>query len=130
MRFDNPAAAPAPASPLYSQLARLELAGTTLLFVSGQIAVDDQGRLVGEDSMTEQSERVFEIIGAILGAHGGSLADIVNIRTFVTDMSRLREYGAVRAAALPGEPPTSTTVEVSALFFPGALLEVEVIAAV
>ena len=48
--------------------------------------------------------------------------------TFVTDMDQLPEYGKVRAARFTGTPPTITTVEVSRLWVPGALLEVEVLA--
>lgn len=65
---------------------------------------------------------------AILAAHGATLADVVNIRAYLTDMGQLPEYGKVRAARFTGTPPTVTTVEVSRLFVPGALLEVEVLA--
>ncbi len=66
----------------------------------------------------------------MLRAEGASLADTVSTRTFVTDLSRLAEYGAVRAEFFPLPPPTSVTVEVSALFRPGAVIEVEAVAAV
>lgn len=65
----------------------------------------------------------------VLRAEGASPADTVSTRTFVTDLSRLAEYGAVRAEFFPA-PPTSVTVEVSALFRPGAVIEVEAVAAV
>jgi 2-iminobutanoate/2-iminopropanoate deaminase len=52
---------------------------------------------------------------------------VVNVRTYLTDMSQLPEYGKVRAAHFQ-TPPTITTVEVSRLFVPRALLEVEVLA--
>jgi enamine deaminase RidA (YjgF/YER057c/UK114 family) len=80
------------------------------------------------DDMTAQADFIMDNITAILAAHGASLADVVNIRTFVTDMGRLPEYGKVRAARFTGTPPTITTVEVSRLWVPGALLEVEVLA--
>lgn len=127
--LDNPAAAPAPVGP-YSHVARVELDGLVLLFISGQVAVDDIGHLTGGDSMADQTRRVFENIAAILAAHGASFSDVINIRTYLADMARVREYGTVRRKYLTGEPPTSTTVEVSRLFLPGALLEVEAISAV
>jgi enamine deaminase RidA (YjgF/YER057c/UK114 family) len=74
------------------------------------------------------AEYIMDNITAILAAHSATLADVVNIRTYLTDMSRLPEYGKVRAACFTGTPPTITTVEVSRLFIPGALLEVEVLA--
>src|SRR5580693_9452958 len=80
------------------------------------------------EPVTPQADFIMDNITAILAAHGASLADVVNIRTFVTDMGQLPEYGKVRAARFTGTPPTITTVEVSRLWVPGALLEVEVLA--
>lgn len=130
MLLDNPATVPTPAG-AYSHLARVDAgAGGTLLFLSGQVAVDDENTIVAPGDLTAQSERVFEIIGAILAAHGASFDDVVNIRTFMTDISRIPEYGAVRNRYITGQPPTSTTVEVSRLFKPDAMIEVEVVAAI
>jgi enamine deaminase RidA (YjgF/YER057c/UK114 family) len=72
----------------------------------------------------------MESLASILAAHGGMLADVVNIRSFLTDMGLLAAYAEVRRGYFPGPPPSSTTVEVSRLFKDGALLEVEVVAAV
>ncbi|MFI9752198.1 RidA family protein [Streptomyces collinus] len=120
---DNPASAPQPLSPYYSQVARIEHAdGSALLFVSGQIA---EGA-----TLAEQTRGVFETLTALLKAHGAGLADVVNIRTYLTDISKLDEYGAVRRQFLTGTPPTSMTFEASRLFRPEALVEVEVVAAV
>ncbi|CAL9317847.1 RidA family protein [Streptomyces sp. SudanB52_2052] len=121
--LDNPASAPQPLSPYYSQVARLEQAdGSALLFVSGQIA---EGA-----TLAEQTEGVFETLTALLAAHGATLADVVNIRTYLTDIAKLEEYGTVRRRFLTGTPPTSMTFEASRLFRPEALVEVEVVAAV
>ena len=124
--FDNPATVPAPFGQ-YSHVARVELGDRTLLQLSGQVAIDADGKVVSKD-MTAQAEYIMDRITAILAAHGATLDDVVNVRTYVTDMSRLPEYGKVRAARFRVTPPTITTVEVSRLFVPGALLEVEVLA--
>jgi enamine deaminase RidA (YjgF/YER057c/UK114 family) len=128
--FDDPATVPAPPAGRYSHVARIELGDKTMLLLSGQVAVDGGGNLVGGNDMTAQAACVMDNITAILAAHGASLADVVNIRSYLTDMSRLPEYGTVRAARFAGDrpKPTSTTVEVSRLFIPGALLEIEVLA--
>jgi enamine deaminase RidA (YjgF/YER057c/UK114 family) len=119
----NPASAPQPLSPDYSQVARIEHAdGSALLFLSGQIA---EGA-----TLAEQTRGVFETIDALLKAHGASLADVVNIRTYLTDIGKLDEYGTVRRRFLTGTPPTSMTFEVPRLFRPEAQVEVEVVAAV
>lgn len=121
--LDSPVSAPQPANGYYSQVARVGLAGGgALLYLSGQVA-DGVG-------LAEQSRGVFETIDALLKAHGGTLADVINIRTYLTDITRLPEYGAVRARYLTGTPPTSMTFEVSRLFRPEALIEIEVVAAV
>ena len=126
--LDNPSTVPAPAG-AYSHVARLELDGGALLVISGQIATGADGELVGEGDMTAQAERVFDSLGAILAAHGATFADVINIRTYVTDMDRIREYALVRRRYLTDDPPTSTTVEVSRLVMPEALVEVEAMAA-
>ncbi|MFJ2769780.1 RidA family protein [Streptomyces sp. NPDC087300] len=120
--LDNPAGAQQPLGP-YSQVARVQLPdGGALLYLSGQIAE-------GADLAT-QSRGVFEMLTALLDAHGATLADVINIRTFLTDIDELPAYAAVRREFLTGTPPTSTTVEVPRLFRPEALIEVEVVAAV
>jgi len=127
--FDNPAGVPAPPPGRYSHLASIDLADRKLLILSGQLAIDDEGKLIGADDMTAQAEAIFDNIGTMLAAHGAAFEHIVNIRSYLTDMSRIAEYAIARRARLdPDRLPTSTTVEVSRLFVDGALLEVEVTA--
>jgi 2-iminobutanoate/2-iminopropanoate deaminase len=126
--LDNPASVPPPVGN-YSHVARVELGGGALLMVSGQLALGANGELIGEGSMARQSERVFEILGGLLAAHGASFADVINIRTHLTDMSRIDEYADARGRHLADDPPTSTTVEVSRLVVGGALVEVDLVAA-
>jgi enamine deaminase RidA (YjgF/YER057c/UK114 family) len=107
------------------------MGGGVMLMLSGQVALDDDLNVVAPGDMRGQSERIFEMIGTILRAHGASFADVVNIRTYLTDIGRLSEYGEVRMKYLPTDtPPTSTTVEVSRLFLPEAVIEVEVMAVI
>ncbi|MFC8512051.1 RidA family protein [Streptomyces sp. NPDC057257] len=121
--LNNPPTAPQPATPYYSQVARVEHPdGSALLFVSGQIAEGE--------TVADQTRGIFEGLDALLRAHGGTLADIVNIRTYLTDIDELPEYGAVRREFLTGTPPTSMTFEASRLFRPEARIEIEVVAAV
>ncbi|MEV6052084.1 RidA family protein [Streptomyces sp. NPDC052107] len=121
--LSSPDSAPQPLSPYYSQVARVEHAdGSALLFLSGQIAAGA--------TLAEQTRGVFETIDALLKAHGASLTDVINIRTYLTDISKLDEYGTVRRQFLTGTPPTSMTFEVPRLFRPEARVEVEVVAAV
>jgi enamine deaminase RidA (YjgF/YER057c/UK114 family) len=127
--FHNPPTAPAPLADRYSNLAEIDLGPVTMLVLSGQVAMDYGGAFVGDD-MTTQSEQVFRAIEGLLSAHGATFEHVVNIRTYLTDMELLGEYGAVRRKYVTGTPPTSTTVEVSRLFRPEALLEVDITAVV
>ena len=131
LSLDNPSAVAAPYGDRFAHVARLELDGGALLMLAGQVAVDDAGQVVAPGDAAAQTERIFEIVGAVLAAHGATFADVMHIRTFMTDLDDLPAYGAVRRRLFPGvPPPASTTVEVSRLFLPGLVLEVEVTAAV
>jgi len=131
--LDNPPAVAAPFGDRFAHVARLELDGGALLLLAGQVAVDDAGHVVAPGDAAAQAERIFEIIRGILAAYGATFADVVHIRTFMTNLDDLPAYGAVRRRLFPAgpaaNPPASTTVEVSRLFLPGAVLEVEVTAA-
>ncbi|MFI7637196.1 Rid family hydrolase [Nonomuraea sp. NPDC049400] len=100
-----------------------------MLYVSGQAAFDEQGNIVGEGSMTAQAEHVFQVIARILADQGATFDDVAFMRTYLTDMDMRVEYGQVRRKYITGTPPASTTVEVSKLFMPGLLLEVDLIVA-
>jgi enamine deaminase RidA (YjgF/YER057c/UK114 family) len=130
LTLDNPAGVSAPYGDRFCHVARLNLGDGALLVLSGQVGVDDDGAVVAPGDVTAQSERIFELIDGILAAHGATFSDVMHVRTFMTSLDDLAGYGKVRSRYFPGPPPASTTVEVSRLFLPGAVLEVEVTAAV
>ncbi|MFI7447272.1 NAD(P)-binding domain-containing protein [Nonomuraea sp. NPDC049714] len=120
----NPATVPA-TNGFYSHAVRVG----DMLYVSGQAAFDERGELVGEGSMTAQAEHVFGCLSRILADQGATFGDLAFLRTYLTDMDLRMEYGQVRKKYITGTPPASTTVEVSRLFMPGALLEVDAVVA-
>src|SRR5690349_11642798 len=127
-RYLNPAATP-PARG-YSQVVEVP-AGQRLIFVSGQVALDRHGRLVGDQNFAAQAEQVFANLEAALGEAGGTLADVVKLTYYLTDVANLDTLRAVRDRNLRhGPPPASTLVEVSHLFRGDLLLEIEAVAAV
>lgn len=128
--LDNPAHVPAPFGDRFAHVARLDLAGGALLMLSGQVGVDEHGVVVEPGDVRAQSERIFALIGGLLAAHGATFDDVLHVRTFLTDLGDLTGYAAVRNRYFPRTRPASTTVEVSRLFLDGAVLEVEVTAAV
>lgn len=134
LTLDNPPTVAAPFGDRFAHVARLDLDGGALLMLAGQVAVDDAGKLVAPGDAGAQAERVFDIIRDVLAAHGATFGDVLHIRTFMTNLDDLAAYGAVRHRLFPAapaaNPPASTTVEVNRLFLPGAVIEVEVTAAV
>lgn len=134
LTLDNPSTVAAPFGDRFAHVARVDLPGGALLVLSGQVAVDDAGQVVAPGDAAAQAERIFEIIDGVLAAHGATFADVLHIRTFMTDLDDLPAYGAIRRRLFPAgsatTPPASTTVEVSRLFLPGAVVEVEVTAVV
>jgi 2-iminobutanoate/2-iminopropanoate deaminase len=104
--------------------------GGRVLYVSGQLAVDGQGNLVGEGDMRAQYVQVAENLKAVLEDAGASLKNVVKMNTFITDMDAHMECIDLRQKYF-GEPwPTSTTVEVSKLAVPGTMIEIELVAMV
>ena len=101
-----------------------------LLFVSGCVALDRDGKLVGEGDVVAQARQVFENIGLCLSAAGASFADVVKVTTFLTDISDRARINPVRQEVFGETRPASTLVEISALVIPGAKIEVESVAVV
>jgi 2-iminobutanoate/2-iminopropanoate deaminase len=101
-----------------------------LLFVSGCVPVDSDGRLVGEDDVVEQARQTFANVGAVLEAAGASFADVAKVTVFLTDVDDRAKINPVRQEVFGETRPASTLVEVSRLAIPGARIEVEAIAVV
>lgn len=101
-----------------------------LLFVSGCVALDADGNLVGEGDVVAQTRQVFENIGLCLAAAGASFADVVKVTTFLTNIDDRPAVNEVRKQVFGAAKPASTLVEVSALVLPEFLIEVEAVAVV
>lgn len=100
------------------------------IYVSGQVAQDADGRLVGEGDMEAQARQVFANIGDVLVLGGATLSDIVKITTYVTDMSLYSGYSKVRRELFPGRDIASATVASPTLVSRGFLIEIEATAMV
>lgn len=95
------------------------------VYLSGQIAIDSEGNLVGAGDPVAQAEQCFHNIEQLLATMGGSLADIVILRCFLTDPSAYSGYATVKQRLFTDSPPAGTAVVVAELLVPGALFEVE-----
>jgi reactive intermediate/imine deaminase len=101
-----------------------------LLFVSGVVAVDGDGRLVGGDDVVAQARQVFENMRAILAAAGCGFADVVKVTVFLTDVDDRQLINPVRQEVFGETRPASTLVEVPRLAVEGARIEIECVASV
>src|SRR5438128_4738814 len=99
-----------------------------LLFVSGIVPVDGDGRLVGGDDVVEQARQVFRNMAAVLAAAGAGPADVAKVTVFLTDVDDRARINPVRQEFFGEARPASTLVEVSRLAVPGAKIEIEAIA--
>lgn len=105
-----------------------------LAFVSGQVAMDADGNLVGAGDLGAQTTQALRNLRGVLRALGADWTDVVRFNWYVTDVTRLEELRAALAAevgdAFAGRPrPASTLVGVAALFQPGFLMEVDAVVA-
>jgi len=101
-----------------------------MIFVAGQLARDANGNLVGKGDMRAQIQQVGENIKTGLEAAGATLADIVKTNTFVTNYEEYSKHGDMRARYFGPATPTSTTVQITRLADPDAMVEIEAIAVI
>jgi reactive intermediate/imine deaminase len=99
-----------------------------LLYVSGIVAVDGEGRLVGGDDVVAQTRQVFENMRAVLSAAGCGFEDVVKVVIFLTDVDDRPLINPVRQEVFGATRPASTLVEVPRLAVEGAKVEIECVA--
>lgn len=115
-------------NPAYSHV--VTASGTRTIYISGQVSVDEEGRIVGEGDLAAQTTKVMENLGLALKAAGATYANIVKITTFVVNYKPAMRpvIGKARSVFFEGaEPPASTLVGVAALAAPEWLIEIEAI---
>src|SRR3954468_23513 len=100
------------------------------IYISGQIAYDKDGNVVGPGDMKAQAEQVFKNLEIALTAAGAKFSDVVKMNTYITDMDKAPAVREVRARYFGDATPASTFVKVAGLVRPELLLEIEVVAVV
>src|SRR5215212_10327454 len=123
----NPPALSAPTG--YTHIVEVTGPNRTI-YISGQIAYDKDGKIVGAGDMKAQAEQVFKNLQAALAAAGATFSDVVKMNSYITDMSKVQAVRDVRAQYFKDTTPASTFVQVAGLVRPELLLEIEVIAVV
>jgi enamine deaminase RidA (YjgF/YER057c/UK114 family) len=117
--------------PGYSQV--VEVTASRIIFIAGQTALDRDGSLIGKNDFAAQAEQVFRNLSFALQASGCTASNLVKLTVFLTDMDNLTSYRDARnqffACVTPPAAPAVTLVEVSKLYGPDFMIEIEAIAA-
>lgn len=130
LTYLNPENAP-PAQGLYSHATRVS--GGTTYFIAGQLAVGDDGEVVGKNDFEAQCRRVFHNMGTVLAALGLSFKNIAKFNTFLVHSQDLATFMRLRAEIFPGlfgdtVFPPNTLLVVDRMVKEDFLFEVEAIA--
>jgi len=103
--------------------------GTTRVYVSGQVAFDENNEFVGKDDLEAETRQIFDNIGAILDEAGADPSDVAKIKVFLIDIEDMYpEVGQIRNEFFGDHTPASTVIEVPNLWPEHASVEIEVIA--
>ena len=93
--------------------------------VTGTVATDDNGKVVGENDPYQQTRYAIQKIEKVLERAGASLNDVIRTRMFVTDISKWEEYGKAHGEFFSAIKPCTTMVEVGKLISPEYMVEIE-----
>lgn len=105
---------------------------TKTLYVSGQIAVDENLNVIGEGDLARQMEVVYAGLSKVLEAAGTHPGNVIEQRTFIVgiDENTLPIYSRINMDFYGNHKPRSTTIGTDALLIPGALVEIDITALV
>lgn len=99
-----------------------------LLFVTGQVGIDAEGRVVGKDDPAAQADQALRNIQRVLEAAGGTIDSVAKLTVFLTDINDRGKVAAIRAQFFRAPYPASTIVEVSRLANADCRVAIEAIA--
>jgi enamine deaminase RidA (YjgF/YER057c/UK114 family) len=115
----------------FSQAVEIDLGNSKMVLISGQVALDKAGNLVGKDDFATQAKQIFQNIKLILENSGGSMNNLVKLNFYLRDVSQIQTLRNIRDQFINTQsPPASTLVEVSKLFREDILIEIEATAIV
>jgi 2-iminobutanoate/2-iminopropanoate deaminase len=104
----------------------LEVDADKLVVISGQVAIDPQGNVVGQD-IEEQTRYTLENCRRQLQSAGCTFADVFKVNAFMADLGEWDLFNAVYSDAMPAPRPVRTTI--GAKLLPGFRIEIEMWAA-
>lgn len=102
--------------------------GGRTIYIAGQAPLDQRGQLVGAGDFAAQVKQTFENLKTALAASGANFSDVVEMTTYVTDISQVDTYRKVRNQYMADPFPTASLVEVKGLFRSDVMIEVSAVA--
>ena len=126
VQYLNPPALSAPTG--YTHVVQVH--GGRTIYIAGQVAFDQSGKVVGKGDFAAQATQVFENLKSALAAGGATFDNLVKVTTFVTDMAQIQNLRSIRAKYYGRNAPASTLVEISKLANADLMIEIEAIAVV
>jgi reactive intermediate/imine deaminase len=118
----NPAGMTQPTA--YSHLVQFD----RLMFIAGQVALDENGNVIGEGDMNAQVRQVLTNLQKVLASRDADFSDVVKINIFTTDIDKFFQSSDIRREFFAGHAPASTLVQIERLARPVFLVEIEAIA--
>jgi reactive intermediate/imine deaminase len=126
VRYLNPSTLSTPTG--YTHVVQVH--GGRTLYISGQVAFDKSGNVVGKGDFAAQVTQVFENLKSALAAGGATFDNVVKVTTFVTDLSQMQTLRSIRGKYYGTNAPASTLVQITKLAHEDLLIEIEAIAVV
>lgn len=124
VKLENPKGLPPTNS--YSHVAAIDLGSSIMLIISGQVALDSTGKLVGAGDIEKQTRQVFANISTILNHYSGGMSHIVKVSYFLLNAEDIPGLRKVRNEVINlSAPPASTLLVVKQLAANGLLVEIE-----
>ncbi len=123
----NPKGVPRSLKPTFSQGVKL-VDAKTIVFVSGQVSMDEDGNIVGKGDAYAQAMKLLENMKLILDEAGATFDNVVNIRVYLKDMRDFEAIHKARSHYFLKEPPSSTLVQITQLVHPDMLVEMDAVA--
>jgi enamine deaminase RidA (YjgF/YER057c/UK114 family) len=118
--------------PGYSQI--IDVSAGRIIFIAGQTALDQSGSVVGRNDFAAQAAQVFKNLEVALRAVGGTVTNLIKLTVFLRNMDDLSAYREARdrffSTVTPPAAPAVTLVEVSRLYGPDFMIEIDAIAAI
>ena len=116
-------------APAYAQAYKVS-GVSSLVFLAGQVALDDNGEPAHRGDFKAQAYAVLDAVKRLVEASGSSVDKIVKLTVFLTDARYRPEFGPIRDAFFGGKVPPLAIIEVGALMRPEWLIEIEAIAVI